>query len=242
MNQQMYVPPLSRLNKILIGTYVGMFLLTSVLQGTAGINLLAIFGLNPARVLEGHVYQLITYPFFDTALISVIFNALLLWFIGSELEHKWGERFYLRFLVITTYLAGAVFLVLGLVSSEYLPTFHGMTGTNLALLVAYGMVYSERILVFMFIFPMKAKYFCLLLAAIEVFMTLSHRISSLIHCLSMAIAFFFLRYASFVARGGSFQSLRQQKQKDKMRSKLRLVKDEEESEDRPNPDKPKYWQ
>jgi hypothetical protein len=33
--------------------------------------------------------------------------------------------------------------------------------------VAYGIIFSERVMLFMMIFPMKAKYFVMLLAAIE---------------------------------------------------------------------------
>lgn len=240
MNYHNQVPILSRVNKSLIILYVGVFLVHSILFVTTKQSLLHHMGLNPSAFFEGHIYQLITFPFIDTKLISVVFNALLLWFIGSELEHKWGIRFYLKFLCISTYASGVVFVLLTAISDQYIPLFHGMTGTNLALLIAYGMVYSERLLLFMFVIPMRAKYFCLLLAGIEIFMAFTERISSLVHCVAMGVAFFYLRYASFVARGGSLKALKNQRNKQKMRGKLRLVKDEED--EKHNPDEPKYWQ
>lgn len=241
---QMYVPPLSEINKRILMVYVGTFIIATICKMGLDFNLLPILGLSAGGIEQGFVFQLLTFPLIETQMLSVVFNALLIWFIGSDLESRWGTRFYIKFLLITTYIPGLIYLGLSFYNKGLFQVFSGMSGTNLALLVAYAMVFSERILVFMFIFPMKAKYFCMLLAAIEVYMTLSYRMSSFIHCLSMAIAFVFLRYASFVARGGSLSQLKQQRDKEKMRSKLRLVKDEDEIDENkgPNPDEPKYWQ
>lgn len=241
---QMYVPPLSRINKTIIIAYVGLFLLYNLLKLTAGVDITAYLALSGAGLKQGLIYQLVTFPFVETHLLSTIFNALILWFIGSELEHKWGERFYLKFLLITTYIGGLIYAVIGVTNQDvsFMP-FQGIAGTNLALLVAYGMIFSERILVFMFIFPMKAKYFCMILAAIEIFMALTSSVwaSATVHCVSGGVAFLYLRYASFVARGGSLAQLKKERSKERMRGKLRLVKEEEPPE-KPDPNKPKYWQ
>ncbi len=240
---QMYVPPLSKLNKRILIVYVGMFVAGIIAKMAGGINLVAWFGLSAAGLQKGLVYQLITFPFVETQMLSVLFNSLLLWFIGSDLEGRWGQKFYLKFLAIVTYLPGFIYVALALFDRGLFQTFNGFSGTNLALLVAYAMVFSERTLVFMFIFPMKAKYFCMLLAAIEVYMTLSYKMSSLVHCVSMGIAFLYLRYASYVARGGSLMQFAKQKEKERMRSKLRLVKeDEDEQPKSADPNEPKYWQ
>ena len=238
----MYVPPLSQVNKRILIVYVGTFVIGTILRMGADFNLVPILGLSAGGIEKGFIFQVLTFPLAETQMLSVVFNALLIWFIGSDLESRWGTKFYLKFLAITTYIPGLIYLGLSFYNKGLFQIFNGLSGTNLALLVAYAMVFSERILVFMFIFPMKAKYFCMLLAAIEVYMTLSYRMSSLIHCISMALAFFYLRYASFVARGGSINQLRKEREKDKMRSKLRLVKDENEDPKAPNPDEPKYWQ
>ena len=43
----------------------------------------------------------------------------------------------------------------------------GSSGAVYGLLVAYGIIHSERMMLFMMVFPMKAKYFVLLLAGVE---------------------------------------------------------------------------
>ena len=246
MQSQMNVPPLSKVNKTILIVYVSSFVLGTILKMSTGIQLEAVFGLSFTGLKSGLIFQLLTYPFVGTQLMSVVFNGLILWFIGSELEEKWGRIFYLKFLGVATYSCGLIYILLTVLGGElfnFMPLF-GLTGTNLALLVAYGIIYSERTMIFMFLFPMKAKYFCLLLGAIEMFMALTASAfnSAWAHLISMVTGYSYLKYQSLRARGlGVGQILenhKQHKAKAK-RSKLRLVKSEE---DKANPENPKYWQ
>ncbi len=245
--QQMYVPQLSKANKIIIISYVVLFLLSQILQASTGTSLIPILGLTTFGLKKGLIYQLITYPFIDKSLMTVVFNSLIIWFIGSELEQKWGTRFYLKFLAIATYTCGVLFTIVGLFSGilfNIVPMF-GMTGTNLALIVAYGIIYSERTMIFMFLFPMKAKYFCMLLAGIQVFMALTSTAfnSAWFHLISMGTGFIFLKYQSLKARGLGLKNImdnHKSHQARKKRGNLRLVKTEEEQ--KANPEDPKYWQ
>ena len=244
----MYVPPLSKINKVLIITYVGMFLLSQVLRASLGVDLASIFGLSANGLKSGFLFQLITFPLIDKGLMGVVFNALILWFIGSELETKWGNRFYIKFLLIVTLACSLIFATFSLLGPNtigFIP-LHGLTGINLALLVAYGIIYSERTMIFMFIFPMKAKYFCMLLAGIEIFMAMSSSAFNTAwgHVISMGAGFLYLKYMSFKAQGLGLKNIIENHQRHKAHKKnkgnLRLVKDPEE--DAPNPDEPKYWQ
>lgn len=220
-------PPLTKVNKFLIIGVVGVFLLSSVskLAGTTGItNLL---GLNINLFLSGYFFQLLTYPFLQQSFLSVLFNCLLLWFIGGELELKWGRNTYLKFIFISSIGAGIVFLI-----STYFFTSNafllGLDGINLSLLIAYGIIYSDRTMSFMLIFPMQAKYFCLLLAGIQIYMAVfsSARFHAWAHITAMLWGYLFLKGKSL-----SFKK----SQKLKKRNHLHLVKDENEKE-------PRYWQ
>jgi len=245
MQSQMYVPPLTRINKLIISVYAGLFVLTTILKMSAGIHLVGILGLSPSSVMSGAIWQLITFPFVDTQFMTVLFNGLILWFIGSELESKWGEKFYLKFISLSMYIPGLVYLIFSLLIGRQMgvTSFYGLNGMNLALLVAYGIIYSERVMLFMFIFPMKAKYFCMLLAVIELFMALSSNasVAAWMHLLSMVFAFVYLKYISFKARGGSVSSVMAQRERNKVKNKLTLIKNEPK-EDKPNSDDPKFWQ
>jgi membrane associated rhomboid family serine protease len=117
---------------------------------------------------SGLIYQLITYPFIEASFMGLLFEGLLLWFIGSELESKWGRKFYIEFFLISILSVAPLYLILSKTLGLSAPLM-GITGFNYALLVAYAIIYSERQLMFMMIFPMKAKYFCLLLAGIQLY-------------------------------------------------------------------------
>ncbi|MFT6630289.1 MAG: membrane associated rhomboid family serine protease [Bacteriovoracaceae bacterium] len=246
MQGQMYIPPLTKINKMIIIGYVGMFILSNILRASAGVDLLELLGLTASGLQEGNIFQLMTFPFVDKGLMSVVFNALILWFIGSELESKWGAKFYLKFLAVATYSCGFLFALITFFSGSALggSALFGLSGTNLALLVGYGIIYSERTMVFMFIFPMKAKYFCLLLAGIEMFMALSSGTfnSAWGHLIAMATGFGFLRYEALKRQGLGVKDIIENHKSHKARKNrgnLRLVKPEDEKHD---PEDPKYWQ
>ena len=54
----------------------------------------------------------------------------------------------------------------------YVPTI-GASGAVFGLLVAYGVLFAEREIYFMMLFPMKAKHFILILAGVEFFTLLT---------------------------------------------------------------------
>ena len=243
MQGQIQVPTLTKINKSLIIIYVAIFLFTKILGGNGDVNLLPILGLSFDGVTSGMVFQFLTYPFIDMGFTTVLFNALLIWFIGSDLELKWGRSLYLKFLLAATLGAGLFFFIVFGVFLESQAPFYGMTGTNLALIMAYGIIYSERTMIFMFLFPMKAKYFCMILAGIELYMGLfsANSQAAWSHLVAMLCAFLYLKLISLRARGVTINSVRAEHHRNKMKSKLTLIKSDKKPE-KPDPDDPKYWQ
>lgn len=243
MQGQIHVPSLTRINKSLLIAYVATFLFSKIFGQAGGIDLLPVLGLSLEGLSRGFIFEFLTYPFIDLGFTTVLFNALLLWFIGSELELKWGQSLYLKFLLSATLGAALFYLaVFGVGMNSSMPLF-GMTGTNLALIMAYGIIYSERTMIFMFLFPMKAKYFCMILAAIEIYMGLfsSNSEAAWSHIAAMVSAFVFLKYLSLRARGVTLSSIKAEHHRNKMKSKLTLIKGDSKPE-KPDPDDPKYWQ
>jgi membrane associated rhomboid family serine protease len=248
MNSQIQVPQLTKVNKFIIASYVGLFILSNILSKSSGVSLASLMGLSYSGVSSGNIFQFLTFPFVDSNFTGVLFNSILIWFIGSELESKWGMKFYIKFLAISTYSAGIFFILLSLVvgRSVAVMPLYGPAGTVLALILAYGVIYSERVMLFMMIFPMKAKYFCMILGGIEIFMAMfsNHSNAAWSHLIAMLSAYLFLKYKSYQAQGVTFKSIKEHRHRAKMKSKLSLV-EEDEVDNAPkkhDPDKPKYWQ
>lgn len=228
---QMNVPDLTKINKFLIISHVVLFLLTQTLRQLAGIDLIGILGMNAPALMSGHLYQALTYFLVEASFFSMLFNCLLLWFIGGELELKWGRRIYLQFLavsILTGALAYSLFAIF--FSSSFVPLY-GLNGIILSLLLAYGIVYSDRVMSFMLIFPMKAKYFCALIAGVELYMAIFSPMAKVAWChlVAMAASFVFLKYKSLASQGWTFSKMREHMEFEKKKKKLTLIKNDDEN-------------
>lgn len=250
MNQmQLQMPSLSRFNKILIITTVALFLLDSILGKFAGISLAGIFGLSAAGLSNGLIFQLVTYPLIEKQLLPVIFNALLLWFLGSELENQWGMKRYIQFLLAAVISAAVIYSFIGITflsdTAVYSFSLTGMQGIGAALCLAYAILYPDRSFMFMMIFPMKAKWFCGLLIAMELYTGFFSpmaaqawgHLAAMFGGFVMMVWFSRARMPSVRSKKSGQFSFKMEKKKGK--AHLSLVEEEEsDKENRP----PKYWQ
>lgn len=239
MNQvQFQAPPLSKINKIILIVTGACFLTTSILKAIGAFSLVGILGLSGNGLISGLVYQLFTYPFVEVNFMSFLFNSLVVWFIGSELESSWGRKVYLRFLLLTVLGVALIYSLVSLLfffgTPVYFSSLHGLTGINFALLVAYAMLYPDRQMSLMMIFPMKARTFCLILVGIEAYMAFfSGAMSSWAHLLAMGISYLIIHFQSRPLLRKVLNSSWETKSKRK--NHLYVVKDEEQKP-------PKYWQ
>lgn len=224
MQSGIYLPSLTRLNKILIAVMAVSFLLTSILS-QLGASLFFL-GLSPQSFFSGHFYQLATYPLISQGPIEVLFNCLLLWFVGADLERLWGAKRYLSFLGFSALGGGAIFLVISTIFGVGHLTLTGAAGMTSALLVAFAIINPEQVFSFMLIFPMKAKYFCGLLIALQLYMGIFSPAGVLAwgQLGSIFSGFVLLLYWTKVARG----------RRKRPQTHLRVVSSNDE-----NP--PKYW-
>lgn len=242
---QMYVPKLSRINKFIIIVCASIFFLNLLMSKTSGVNLSQFLALNPAQLLQGHVHQLFTYPFFNDGFLGVVFECMIVWFIGSDLEARWGEKTYIQFLLSSVVGAGILYSIYSLAVFGTFPAFSmrmmGLSGLCYALLIAYGLIFSDRILSFMMIFPVQARYFVWLIVGIELVMTFSSstRTTALGHLSAMLCGYLFLRYRSSASTAKSKAvEMERQKRLDKAKGRLYVVPEEDKSKK----DDPKYWQ
>lgn len=233
-------PPLTKVNKVLLITLVSLFLIHSIGQALGWFSLVQWFGLLPGATFPLRLHTLVTYPWVETQLMAVMFNGLALWFLGSELEGQWGPRVYLKFLFTSIFLAGLVYLFFAVLflRGTWLGggVLVGSAGFTYALCTAYAVLYPERQFLLMFAFPVKAKWFCLIMAGVELYIgVFSGNPASWGHLFSMGIAFLLIRHQTWTPiRWWLKESVAIEKGGKKRDSQhLRLVKGDD--------DKPKYW-
>lgn len=237
-NIHFHAPALKGINKfILVGSGI-CFLLASILKAVGAFSLTNFLGLSANGLFNGFIFQLLTYPFVETQLMSFIFNGLVIWFIGSELESQWGKKIYTRFLLITVIGVGLFFSLINLIfffgTPVYFQALHGLSGINFALLVAYSLLYPDRQMAFMMIFPMSAKTFCWILVGIEAYIAVFTSFSnSWAHLLAMGISFLIIHFQSNPLVKKALNSTWRSKSQKKKH--LYVVKDDDQKP-------PKYWQ
>ncbi len=178
--------------KALLIACVAIFFVQQSADQFFGQHLLEIFALTPSAVINEHrVWQLVTYSFLHADVMHLFLNLLMLAFIGGELEATWGTSRFLRFYFICATVAGLCYLLLNIFVWRDVPMV-GASGAIYGLLMAYGLLFGERVLLFMMLFPMKARHFVWVLAAVEFTTSLfSGRgaLSSVAHLGGMATGF-----------------------------------------------------
>lgn len=233
--------------KTLLITCFAAFIVQQTADQFMGGNLLSWFGLVPAGVvIEYRFWQLFTYTFLHGDVFHLFFNLMMVAMIGGELEAIWGTARFLRYFFFCSGSAGILYLLLQLLiwkdAGLHVPMV-GASGAIYGLLMAYGLIFGERVLLFMMLFSMKAKHMVWILAGIEFMSTVySGRsgLSSAAHLGGMFAGFAFLwgRAAYIVAKKRRAQGQnwlgRPLVKKDKKRrggKHLKLVIDNEKESD-----------
>jgi membrane associated rhomboid family serine protease len=200
-----------------------------------------LFGLVPSKVLySGYVWQLVTYIFLhDTGnLLHLVFNMLGLWMFGSDLEQFWGTKRFMRFFFVCGIGAGVLFTLL---SRSDITTI-GASGAVYGVLLAFGLLFPDRIIYYI-IFPIKAKYFVMIMGALAFYASIGSRNSGVAHVAhlgGMACGYLYLRGGGLLrSRGKVSRNLREwynEWKRNRLRRKFEVYYN-----DRHNKDDDKKW-
>ena len=162
---------LTRAVKVLAIACLGAFLVQKTIDQFFGGNLLSWLGLVPsAFAFQFRFWQLLTYSFLHADVSHLVLNLAMLVFVGAEIEQLWGTRRFLIYYFSCATAAGVFYLILqGFIwgGAGANSPLVGASGGIYGLLMAYGLLFAERTLLFMMVFPMKAKHFVWLLVGLE---------------------------------------------------------------------------
>ena len=211
------------ITKNLLIVNVVVFLATYLFR-TIGVDLNNVLGLHFFLAPDFHIYQLFTYMFAHGGFSHIFFNMFALWMFGCIVERTWGAKKFLTYYIVCGVGAGlfqelAQFAQFYFIASEHIPHFTlaqtmkvanasaaglnlwttvGASGAVYGILLAFGMLYpEERIFIFPLPVPIKAKWFVMGYAAIELFMAYSSTgdgVAHLAHLGGMVFGFFLIRY------------------------------------------------
>ena len=166
MNPYFKTPPVVK-NLLIINCLV--YLAVTLIDGVNHFcaEYLQLWWTNAYNAPEFHSYQLITYMFLHAGLGHLFGNMFALWMFGRTLEHEIGsKRFLIYYLVCGV---GAALIQRGIASifNEDL-TLLGASGAVMGLLLAFGLMHPNNVIYVMPLpFPIKAKWFVIGYAVLE---------------------------------------------------------------------------
>ncbi len=157
-----------------------------------------LLSLAPRAVLQHFaVWQLGSYMFLHDPMGfgHILFNMLTLWMFGADLERDWGTKRFLTYYFICGIGAGICDVLFNAAFGSLDTRTIGASGAIYGLLLAFGLLYPDRVVLFSFLFPIKAKYFVMILGAIAFLSSLGSNsgVSHIAHLGGMAFGFAYLR-------------------------------------------------
>lgn len=196
--------------------------------GTSYRNLIVgLLGVEPQAVIHHFtLWQLVSYLFVHEAFYHYLFNMLGLWWFGSDVERALGSRAFLRYYLFTGMGAGFVSVLMGV------PTI-GASGSIYGLLLAYGLLFPNRVLYLYFVIPIKAKYCVILFGLIELLALLGVN-STINHYAHLAGIFFGMLWFLYWSKRSVIIMKFREYQKRRRRKKFRVISTEAtETEEEP---------
>lgn len=118
-----------------------------------------------------HSYQFITYMFLHANFSHLFFNMFALWMFGRTLEYELGSKRFLIYYMICG--VGAALLQMGAawISGEFYIQLLGASGAVMGLLLAFGVMHPNAVIMLLIPpIPIKAKWFVIIYAVIELFL------------------------------------------------------------------------
>jgi membrane associated rhomboid family serine protease len=213
--------------KFLLIVNVAVFFLQLFLPS----EVLVWFGLVPYLVWHNfYLWQIFTYQFLHGGLGHIIINMLGLWMFGCDLERRWGSDFFLRYYFVSV-LGGGILNAI-LLPSQTVPSIGASAGVY-GILLAYGLIYPNRIVYVYFLFPIKMKYLVIFMGLISLYSSLAATqggIAHLAHLGGMAFGYLYLRGGNPWDR---FKTYLDQRRLARLRRRFQVVQGRRDDDSKP---------
>jgi len=183
--------------KYLIAANVGAFVLQFFFAPVTEY-----LGLHPADVVGRFwIWQLGTYMFLHGGVFHIVFNMLALWMFGTELELRWGTRYFVKFYAVTGIGAGLLTVLFSLLpiapaARLYMANIIGASGAIFGLLIAYAIYFPERQIIYL-VFPIPSRVFVAIVGGIALLSSFGDAggVAAVTHLGGLAIGYVYLKSA-----------------------------------------------
>ena len=139
----------------LVGITVAVWLAQLVTRDAAWGGLTVWGAFHPGRILQGEVWRLIT-PIFchdERALLQVIFNMLILYWVGTQLEERYGSREFLAFYLLAGLVSNLAYLAVVVLGVAPPAVVLGSGPAVNAVFVVYAFINPRATVLLFFVLP-----------------------------------------------------------------------------------------
>jgi membrane associated rhomboid family serine protease len=148
----------------LIGINILVFLAQQVFAARYISEYLAMI---PIAVLNGWIWQFVTYMFAHGGLTHLLFNMLALFIFGTQVERHMGSREFLLYYLLTGILAGVFSFFVYWFTGAYGIHLVGASGAIFAVQLAYAAFFPDAVIFIWGILPMRAPFMVLGFTVLE---------------------------------------------------------------------------
>lgn len=171
------------------------------------------------------IWQFVTYMFLHSMQDPwhILFNMLVLWMFGSEVERVMGPKKFLTMYITAGVFAG-IFCCILTPNNPIL----GASGAIFAVEVAFAMFFPNSTVIF-YIFPMKAKYLVMIFAGVTAFNCLipsGGNVAHYAHLGGLLYGFLFVRYEPGISNYFVSWQMQQQKNEYKKGEDVKMKVDQ----------------
>lgn len=156
-----------------------------------------LFELTPNAVIYHlAVWQLVTYMFLHGGIMHILFNMLTLYWFGPDLERTWGLQRFLKYYFICGVGAGLCVVIVAFFSDAMATRTLGASGAILGLIMAYGLLFPDRQILFFFVIPMKVRHMVWIMGLLAFYYSITESnsgVSNVAHLGGMLVGYVYLR-------------------------------------------------
>lgn len=146
-----------------------MFAATYVLERLGYLQITNMLCLWPLGSGLFRIWQPLSYMFMHAGLDHIFFNMFALWMFGYVLENYWGTKRFVAYYLVCGIGAAITHMAMSLLFKMPLVPTVGASGAVYGILLAFGMMFPNERIYLYFLMPIKAKWFVIGYAAIELF-------------------------------------------------------------------------
>jgi hypothetical protein len=195
LGQTLPMAPLLLVAFVVLGSALLAFLQRS---GIPAVTTAALF---PGLTLQGQIWRLLTWAFFEMNGLNLVLGAVLLGLVGRDLAGLWGGSRYLLGCIALSVAAGTLTSLVGLAWKDVgTMGYLNIWALADALLIAWSLLFPNRTILFMFVLPAAGRNLLYLTVGITVLFAIMDGFFLYVpHFLAMGLMYAYIRGGTALA-------------------------------------------